>query len=156
MAFEKADVQGAKTARGIRRTYLALPEQGPPLMYSVLDVAFIVFHSAVVFFNLFGWMWRRTRRLHLLVIGLTILSWFGLGAIYGWGYCPSTDWHWQVKRRLGETGLPSSYVKYYLDAVTGISWDPTLVDAGVLVLGLGAFVISIYVNGRDWRRARSG
>ncbi len=122
-------------------------------MYAMLDVAFVIFHSAVVLFNLTGWMWPRTRRLHLAVIGLTILSWFGLGAFYGWGYCPSTDWHWQVKRRLGETDLPNSYVKYYLDAVTGLSWDPAIVDVGVLLLGLGAFFVSVYVNWRDWRRA---
>jgi hypothetical protein len=26
------------------------------------------------------------------------LSWFGLGLFYGIGYCPSTDWHWRIKR----------------------------------------------------------
>lgn len=123
-------------------------------MYAFLDVAFIVFHTALVAFNLTGWMWRRTRRLHLVVIGLTVLSWFGLGAVYGWGYCPSTDWHWDVKRRLGETDLPNSYVKYYLDALTGWSWDPLLVDVGVMVLGLAALFASVYVNRRDRRRER--
>lgn len=122
-------------------------------MYAVLDVAFIVFHTSLVVFNLTGWIWRPTRRIHLMVIGLTILSWSGLGIFYGWGYCPCTDWHWQVKRALGETDLPASYVKYYLDAVTGLSWDPAVVDVGVLVLGVTAFALSAYVNWRDWRRS---
>lgn len=124
-------------------------------MYHILDAAFIVFHTAIVVFNLTGWIWPRTRRLHLLVIGLTCLSWFGLGVFYGWGYCPSTDWHWQVKRRLGETNLPSSYVKYYLDRLTGISWDPVVVDTAVAVLGLGALAVSIWLNVRDRRTGRT-
>src|SRR5690554_2192338 len=108
-------------------------------MYEFLDIAFIVFHSAIVLFNLTGWIWPSTRRLHLIVIGLTLLSWFGLGVFYGWGYCPSTDWHWEVKRRLGETGLPDSYIKYYLDRLTGTSWDPMLVNLAVVTIALAAF-----------------
>lgn len=123
-------------------------------MLIFLDTFFLVFHSSLVLFNLTGWIWRRTRRLHLLVISLTVLSWFGLGVVYGWGYCPCTDWHWQVKRALGETGLPNSYVKYYLDRWSGLSWDTQVVDGAVLVLGLGALVVSIWLNTRDWRRAR--
>lgn len=123
-------------------------------MYAFLDAAFLVFHTALVTFNLTGWMWRKTRRIHLAAISLTVLSWFGLGIFYGWGYCPCTDWHWQVKRRLGETDLPASYVKYYLDALTGMTWDASLVDTGVAVIGLGAFAVSVYLNGRDYRRAR--
>lgn len=123
-------------------------------MYHLLDAAFVVFHTSIVVFNLTGWIWKRTRRLHLLVIGLTCLSWFGLGLFYGWGYCPSTDWHWQVKRTLGETGLPASYVKYYLDRLTGLSWDPAVVDTAVAALGLSALVLSVWLNVRD--RMRSG
>lgn len=37
---------------------------------------------------------------------------------YGRGYCPCNDWYWQVKRELGETGLPASYIKYFLDLTT--------------------------------------
>ena len=122
------------------------------IMYTFLDIAFVVFHTALVAFNLTGWILKRTRRLHLVVISATVASWFGLGIFYGWGYCPSTDWHWDVKRELGETNLPQSYVKYYLDAVTGISWDPALVDVMVLALGLGALGMSIWTNWRDSRR----
>lgn len=127
----------------------------PDLLYEVLDVLFVVFHGGLVAFNLTGWIWARTRRLHLAAIGLTVASWFGLGAVYGWGYCPCTDWHWDVKRRLGETGLPRSYVKYYLDAATGWDWDPALVNGLVLALGLGAFGLSIVLNLRDRRRVNS-
>ena len=118
-------------------------------MLELLDSLFAAFHGALVLFNLTGWIWRRTRRLHLAVIGLTFLSWFGLGVLYGWGYCPCTDWHWQVKRTLGETDLPYSCVKYYADRLTGVTWDPGLVDAAVLVLALLALVLSALTNWGD-------
>lgn len=119
-------------------------------MYTFLDYFFIVFHSSLVLFNLTGWAWRRARRLHLATIGLTILSWFGLGMFFGWGYCLCTDWHWQVKRTLGETDLPNSYVKYYADKLTGVQWEPFVVDTATLLLGLSAFVLSCWLNWRDW------
>ena len=124
-------------------------------MYAVLDICFLVFHASLISFILTGWIWTSTRRLHLLVVGLTAFSWFGLGLIYGIGYCPSTDWHWQVKKARGETGLPNSYVKYYIDRLTGLSWDPRLVDAIVLSIGLAALGLSISLNWRDWRRSVS-
>lgn len=118
-------------------------------MVELLDAFFAAFHGALILFNLTGWIWARTRRVHLAVIGLTFLSWFGLGIFYGWGYCPCTDWHWQVKRGLGETDLPYSYVKYYADRLTGIAWDPQLVDATVLSLALLALLLSAWTNWRD-------
>ncbi|MBT3271653.1 MAG: DUF2784 family protein, partial [Spirochaetales bacterium] len=54
-----------------------------------------MFHSCVIIFNLTGWIWRKTRIPHLILIGLTAFSWFVLGIWYGFGYCPSTDWHWR-------------------------------------------------------------
>lgn len=123
-------------------------------MYTFLDYFFIVFHGSIVLFNLSGWAWKRTRRIHLIIISLTILSWFGLGIFYGWGYCPSTDWHWQVKRWLGETNLPNSYVKYYLDQLTGFTWDSLVVEAAVLFFGLLAFVLSWWFNWEDYNSRR--
>jgi hypothetical protein len=124
-------------------------------MYAILDIAFFVFHASLIAFILIGWIWMNTRRLHLLVIGLTILSWFGLGLFYGIGYCPSTDWHWRVKTARGEIGLPNSYVKYYVDLLTGLSWDPGVVDTTVLIIGLAALGLSIILNWRDWHRSAS-
>ena len=118
-------------------------------MYTFLDIFFSLFHASLVLFNLTGWAWQRTRRIHLATIGLTILSWFGLGIFYGCGYCPCTDWHWQIKRQLGETGLPKSYIKYYTDKLTGSAWDPLTVDATVLILGLSAFALSCWFNYAD-------
>jgi hypothetical protein len=124
-------------------------------VYESLDYGLAVFHCALVLFNLTGWIWAATRRIHLIVIGLTFLSWFGLGVLYGWGYCPCTDWHWQVKHALGETELPYSYVKYYADRLTGLDWDPLIIDAAVLALGVLALILSLWMNWKDFRARRA-
>ena len=118
-------------------------------MYTILDYFFNVFHGSWVLFNLIGWAWKRTRPIHLITTSLTILSWFGLGIFYGWGYCPCTDWQWEVKRKLGEMNLPNSYVKYYVDKLTEFTWDPLTVDAAVLILGLLTFALSCWLNWHD-------
>lgn len=122
-------------------------------VYVFLDLLFVVFHSFFIVFNLIGWIWKKTRKIHLLALGLTMISWFILGIWYGLGYCPCTDWHWQVKRKLGETELPFSYVKYYIDRLTGLEWNALVLDVSVLGFGLAAFGISVWLNWRDWRTA---
>lgn len=69
----------------------------------LLDAAFFVFHTLVIIINLTGWILPRTRKLHLIVLGVTGFSWFGLGPLLGYplGYCLCTDWHWRIRQRLG-------------------------------------------------------
>lgn len=124
-------------------------------VYALLDIVFLVFHTALVLFNLTGWIWQRTRRMHLLTLGLTVASWVGLGVFFGWGYCPCTDWHWRVKRALGEADLPNSYVKYYLDRISGMAWDPRRVDAAVVLVTLVVLGLSLWFNWRDWRSQKA-
>ena len=112
-------------------------------MYLFLDVFFFLLHSLLMVFVLTGWAMKRTRKAHLVLLGLTMLSWLGLGPWYGFGYCPFTDWHWQVKRKLGEYELPSSYVKYYLDSSTGLDWDAFLIDVSVAGFGLAALSLNL-------------
>lgn len=125
------------------------------LLLRLLDWTLLVVHGSLVIFNVSGWAWRRTRRLHLVVVSGTVASWFGLGAAYGWGYCPLTDWHWQVKVALGETGLPASWVKHYLDVLTGATWDPAVVDAFVGATGAGALALAATLAVRDRSTARA-
>ena len=120
-------------------------------MYVFLDFFFLVLHGSLIVFILTGWIWPKTRRVHLLVMTLTFSSWIGLGFFYGFGYCPSTDWHWRVKEELGETDLPDTYVKYYLDRLTGLDWRPPLVHALILTFAATALGISVALNWRDWR-----
>lgn len=119
------------------------------LLLRLLDLTLLGVHGSLVIFNASGWAWKRTRRLHLWTASATVASWFGLGAAFGWGYCPLTDWHWRIKAALGETGLPASWVKYYLDRLTGMSWDPTVVDAVVGTTGAVALALAVALAARD-------
>ena len=121
----------------------------------LLNVGFFVFHTAWIGFNCVGWGWRRTRRWHLVTLLLTALSWFGLGARYGWGYCPCTDWHWQVRDRLGYVD-PPSYTQLLIGALTGFDVGTAAANALTLGVLVSAFAISVVVNLRDWRQKKSG
>jgi hypothetical protein len=115
-------------------------------MLLLFDYFLLVIHTLVVIFNLTGWFWQATRKWHFLLISLTMFSWFALGPFYGWGYCPLTDWHWQIKYDLGQTDLPASWIKYYVDYVTGGDSNRLYIDIIVVVLGLSAWIISAVLN----------
>ena len=119
-----------------------------------LDIMFFAFHSAWILFNCVGWIWRRTRRWQLATVSVTALSWFGLGLWYGWGYCPCTDWHWQVRERLGHHD-PPSYIQLLIQKVLGVELSPNMSDALAVVTLAAVFVISIGLNVRDWRAPRA-
>lgn len=116
-------------------------------LYKLLDVFFLILHLGLVLFILTGWMWRRTRRWHLAAVLLTLASWFLLGLKYGMGYCPLTDWHFQVLRKLGETNLPNSYISYIITRFTGMSVSQKPVDiitTGAAFAALGASVTMMF------------
>jgi hypothetical protein len=120
-------------------------------MYRALDIFFFAFHSMFILFVLVGWVWKRMRLAHLVVVGLTALSWFGLGIWYGFGYCPFTDWHWQVRYALGYTDLPNSYIKFFVDTLTGWNVNAQLVDVVTVAAFILASVLSVYLNVQDRR-----
>ena len=121
-------------------------------MFAFLDKFFFIFHSALILLILFGWIWRKTRIANLIVVLLTAFSWFILGIWYGFGFCPSTEWHWQVRMKLGHYDMPSSYTKFLIDSLTGMDVNEKLVDIfAVLFLTLALFA-SVLTNVRDWRK----
>ena len=114
------------------------------------DIFFTAFHSLLVLFILFGWIWKKTRRLNLICILLTAASWLGLGIFYGLGYCPLTDWHFNILRRLGYSDLPNSYLSFLFTRLTGLQIDQNLVDAITLWGLVIAMMMSILLNFRHW------
>jgi hypothetical protein len=123
-------------------------------MLILLNKFFFVFHSCMIVFILFGWAWKKTRRANLAVILLTAFSWFILGIWYGYGYCPSTDWHWRVRSALGIRDLPESYTKFLIDTFTGGDVSQRMVDIFTLILLVSALGISLTLNLGDWKRKR--
>ena len=112
----------------------------------VADIVLTLLHLVIIIFNLTGWIWRKTRKIHLVVVALTFGSWFILGIFYGWGYCFLTDWQWRVKEKLGEMDLPDSFIKYIVDTSFGTDMDAGLINNLTLIIFLLILLVTLYVN----------
>ena len=125
-------------------------------MLHILDTFFVILHSSLILFNLFGWIWKRTRMINLATLLLTGGSWLFLGLLVGTlGYCPLTDWHFEVLKKLGRTDLPLSYIKYLADRLTGLSFSSRLVDNITLYSFLTVLIISLFLNIKDYHKSHN-
>ncbi|MEQ1822014.1 MAG: DUF2784 family protein [Fimbriimonadaceae bacterium] len=114
------------------------------------DGAFWLFHTALIFFNLLGWIPKRTRRFNLIALAVTLFSWLIMGIWYGVGYCICTDWHFQIRDQLGLHDNADSYLQLL---VRKLGIDPPLgllnnVAGICMVIAVSA---SIKLNIRDFR-----
>jgi len=126
------------------------------MIYRILDIFFVVFHTSIILFNLFGWIWRKTRIYNLILLILTGASWLVLGLLVGTlGYCPLTDWHFNVLNKLGVSDLPSSYVKYLADRLTGLNFDSSVVDKVTLYAFLAVMGLSLFLNIKDFMKKKT-
>ena len=114
-----------------------------------VDIGFFVFHISLILFNLLAWIWARTRKWHLVSLLLIVLSWFGLGIFYGWGYCFITDWHWGVRRQIGLEVTSNSYIHFLILETTGVDLPETLVDQFTFIIFFILLFISLILNIRD-------
>ena len=122
-------------------------------MLQFFDIAFHVIHVTCIVINLTFWFSFRTLRIAQVTQVLTLISWFGFGFVYGFGYCFLTDWHWQIKEKLGEKNLPLSYIKYVLDHVTGSNWNADLVDKVTLACLFVAVTGCLVQSVRSYNRS---
>ena len=115
-------------------------------MLRLLDIFLTFIHLIIIGFNLFGWIWPATRKMHFICVLATAASWLLLGLWFGVGYCPVTDWQWQVKVKLGEHDLPASFIKYYADKITGKNISSSFADLITAICFAVAALLSVYVN----------
>lgn len=125
------------------------------ILLHIADIFFVVFHTILTLFNAIGWIWKKTRKLNLITLLLTGASWFILGLFYGIGYCPLTDWHFQILRKLGHMNLPYSYIEYLTERLTPFNPNPQLVDTTTAVVFFVALALSVILNIRDRRKAKN-
>lgn len=123
------------------------------MLYRIADIFFLVFHSLLILFNLFGWIWEKTVKWNLVTLLITASSWLFLGIITGsMGYCPLTDWHFRILEKMGISDLPVSYIKYLSDRLTGTDINESLINTVTLWGLVIALILSLYFNYRRWRR----
>ena len=116
------------------------------MWYPFLNSFFFVFHTVFTLFNIVGWILPKTRKLHLITLSITAISWFVLGIWYGLGYCFCTDWHFQIREKMGYIDSSNSYIHFLILQLTGLNLNPKLVDNATLIVFLISFGLSIWVN----------
>jgi hypothetical protein len=119
------------------------------ILLRIADILLFWIHILVILFNLIGWVLPEWRKYHLISLFVTLFSWLVPGIWYGFGYCFLTDWHWQVKRALGETNLPASFIKYFFDRYTPIDLAARTVDILTVVGFAAALLISVILYARS-------
>jgi hypothetical protein len=119
----------------------------------LLDWFFTALHLMVTGFNLFGWIPKMTRRVHRWCVGVTAFCWLGGGLYVGnIGYCPLTDWHWDIKAQRGELPLPNSFITYLLNKA-GFYPAPDHVDLAVGVTFAAIVAITVLLALQEHRQA---
>jgi hypothetical protein len=113
------------------------------IMYKCINTLFHILHFILIGFVMIGWLFPLLRTAHLIVVFLTLGSWFILGHWYGTGYCPITDWHWKIKDALGEGRPQGSYIHSVLEAIMRKKLDSASVDYVVLVGTISIAVLSL-------------
>jgi len=118
----------------------------------IIDICLTVLHISLILFFILGWIYKRTRKVHYLLVIIITISWFVLGLFYGFGYCFLTDIHWRVKMLLNEENLPISFIKYVLDKMTGKDFNEVWVDYITLAVFVCVLIISTSLYIRDNRK----
>ncbi|RTE51982.1 DUF2784 family protein [Arenibacter aquaticus] len=116
------------------------------LLLKIANIFFYLFHTLLIAFNLFGWLFSATRKLNLLSLLLTFGSWGLLGIWKGWGYCFLTDWHYDILNRLGHYQLPSSYIAFLTLKLTGWLPQAEFINTLTLCAAITALCCSLWAN----------
>lgn len=116
------------------------------MWYQFLNSFFFVFHTLFTLFNLLGWLFPATRKWNLITLLLTAFSWFILGIWYGWGYCLCTDWHYEVREKLGYHDQQGSYIRFLLVKLIGIDFNEQLVETATLIGFIFSLGMSLWLN----------
>jgi len=124
-------------------------------MLAAANIILFIFHTALILFNVFGWMCAKTRRWNLVTLLLTLFSWGVMGIWKGAGYCVCTDIHWRVREAMGMHEHADSYLVLLVQKISG--WDPPvqLVNMVALVVFVVSLTASLVLNIKDHRERRS-
>ncbi len=116
------------------------------MLYHFVNALFHIFHMAIIFFVMFAWIFPPLRPAHLVLILLTLGSWFILGRWLGRGYCPVSDWHWKAKATLGEEQPKGTYIHTVLQQLTRRDLNSVTVDKVVVMVTFALAAISLALN----------
>lgn len=119
------------------------------IWWKIADVSLDILHTLLLFFISWGWVFNKTRKAHIVGFCLVIFSWIGLGFWRGWGYCLLTDVHWTIKKHLGQSDLPASFISYFFQKTLNLHLPDSEINTLSYVILIMAIVMSVTLNIRD-------
>lgn len=124
-------------------------------MLVIADYFLTFFHVVITLFNMFGWIHSRTRKIHLISLIFTLISWLGFGFFYGLGYCFLTDWHYQILLKRGFDDLPYSFITFVIDRFFSLKLDDQLVIDWTMYAMILIVILTTFVNLKDYLKKKS-
>lgn len=114
--------------------------------YSTIDVFFNVLHIILILINCFGWAFKKTLKLNLILLLLTISSWCILGYFFGLGFCVLTKIHFHILNEIETTIVPFSYLDYIIIQKFDLDISSKLISTISLVAIFISLMISMKKN----------
>ncbi len=127
-----------------------------PTTLLILDWFLNILHFAIVFMLCFGWIAKATRKFHRILLCVVTICWLAIGPLMGKsiGYCPVTDWAWQVRTLRGETELEYGYINYLTEKL-GVYMSNGTTDLVVGVIFGFIWLMTIILWVREYKIKRS-
>ncbi len=114
--------------------------------YNTLDVFFNILHIIIILINCFGWAFKKTLMLNLILLLTTMLSWTILGVFFGLGFCFLTNLHFALLGELKPTNIPFSYLDYLLIENFNLKVSSQTISLLSILVVFGSLGISIKKN----------
>ena len=107
----------------------------------ILDIFLYFLHVMLIVFVMFGWVWQPLTIWHFSSLILMGVVWIVIGAMGLWN-CPLTNLHWKIKEKRGQSGMPVSFVNYFLNQVTGRKLTHKFVQTVLLIVYFSSMFLS--------------
>jgi hypothetical protein len=124
------------------------------LLLAIGDGLLTIVHVSIVLGNLLLWIPSALRRWHLWLAAATCASWYGLGLLYGMGYCLLTDWQWKLRAARGVPVAPRSFIHYLLVDGFGLRLTQSTVNTLTVMTFACVAILSVALNLRDFYHRR--
>src|SRR5687768_10619191 len=116
-----------------------------PMLLRLIDIFLYTLHIALMVFVVFGWAWPPVGSWHFATLVVMGVVWIVAGLLKVWN-CPLTNLHWKVKEMRGQTGMPVSFVNYFLNQVTGKQLSHRFVQTLLLII----YFLALFLSGVYW------
>ncbi|MEJ2362643.1 MAG: DUF2784 family protein [Gammaproteobacteria bacterium] len=134
-SLQNPDIQTPPLATGLTRAVLL-----------VADRVLYLFHICFMLAIVVGWIPQATRMYNWYLIVITLVSWFGLGLVFGFGFCLLTDIQSRIRQRLVAGGTMPSFVTDVLERITGRELNPFHVEVVTQLVFYFSVAASFYAN----------